>query len=117
VIATAVVAAIGNGTAFNDGRQLAARLGLVPQHRSSGEKQRLLGITKRGDPYLRALLIHGARSIVFRASAKSDPRSKWIAEKQRTLGTAKACVAVANKNARIMWTVLAKDAPCRRAAA
>ena len=117
VIATAVVAAVGNATTFENGRQLAAWLGLVPRQYSSGDKQRLLGITKRGDVYLRTLLIHGARSVVFRAKAKSDARSKWIAEKQMKLGTAKACVAVANKNARVIWALLAKDEPYRRAAA
>ncbi len=71
---------------------------------------------KRGDYYLRTLLVHGSRSIVFRASKKEDARSKRIAEKQKKLGTAKACVAVANKNARIIWALLAHDAPYRRAA-
>ena len=77
LIATAVVAAISNGHAFENGRQFSAWLGLVPRQNSSGGKSRLLGISKRGDPYLRTLLIHGARSVVYRA---------------------KACVAVANKN-------------------
>jgi transposase len=116
VTATAVVAAISNGSTFHNGRQFAAWLGLVPRQHSSGEKQRLSGITKRGDCYLRTLLVHGSRSVVFRASSKTDARSKWIAEKQRKLGTAKACVAVANKNARIIWALLAHDEPYRRAA-
>jgi transposase len=115
VTATAVVAAISNGNTFHNGRQFAALLGLVPRQNSSGEKQRLSGITKRGDSYLRTLLVHGSRSVVFRASKKQD-RSKWITNKQRKLGTAKACVAVANKNARIVWALLAHDAPYRRAA-
>ncbi len=117
ITATAVVAAIGNASSFENGRQLAAWLGLVPRQYSSGDKQRLLGITKRGDPYLRMLLVHGARSVVFRAGLKSDSRSQWIADKQKRLGTAKASVALANKNARIIWAVLAKDEPYRRAAA
>lgn len=116
VTATAVVAAISNGNTFQNGRQFAAWLGLVPRQNSSGEKQRLSGITKRGDCYLRTLLVHGSRSVVFRASKKEDARSKWIAEKQKKLGTAKACVAVANKNARIIWALLAHDEPYRRAA-
>ena len=116
VTATAVVAAISNGNTFHNGRQFAAWLGLVPRQNSSGEKQRLSGITKRGDRYLRTLLVHGARSVVFRAAKKDDARSKWIAEKQKKLGTAKACVAVANKNARIIWALLAHDEPYRRAA-
>jgi transposase len=117
VTATAVVAAIANGRTFDNGRQFAAWLGLVPRQHSSGEKQRLFGITKRGDPYLRTLLIHGARSVVFRSSNKSDARSRWISEKTKKLGVTKACVAVANKNARIVWALLAKDEPYRRAAA
>jgi transposase len=116
VIATAVVAAIADGRAFHNGRQFAAWLGLVPRQHSSGDKQRLLGITKRGDPYLRMLLIHGARSVVYRAPNKSDSRNQWIAEKQRKIGTAKTCVAVANKNARVIWALLAHDEPYRRAA-
>jgi transposase len=116
LIATAIVAAIADGKAFHNGRQLAAWLGLVPRQHSSGDKQRLLGISKRGDPYLRMLLIHGARSVVYRCVTKTDSRSRWIADKQRRLGTTKACVAVANKNARIIWALLAKDEPYRRAA-
>jgi transposase len=91
-------------------------MGLVPRQDSSGDKQRMLGITKRGDPYLRMLLIHGARSVVYRAEGKTDNRNRWIAEKKKKLGTTKACVAVANKNARIIWALLAKDEPYRRAA-
>ena len=117
VTATAVVAAISNGSTFDNGRQFAAWLGLVPRQHSSGDKQRLLGITKRGDPYLRTLLIHGARSVVFRCAGKTDPRSQWISEKTKKLGVTKACVAVANKNARIVWALLAKGEPYRRAAA
>ena len=116
VVATAVVAAIADGRSFHNGRQFAAWVGLVPRQHSSGEKQRLLGITKRGDPYLRMLLIHGARSVVYRSPHKTDSRSQWVAEKQRRLGTSKACVALANKNARIIWALLAHDEPYRRAA-
>lgn len=88
----------------------------MPRQNSSGGKSRLLGITKRGDPYLRTLLIHGARSVVFRAKAKSDRRSLWIMDKQRRLGTTKACVAVANKNARIIWSLITHEEEYRRAA-
>ncbi len=116
VTATALVAAICDGKSFTNGRQLAAWLGLVPRQRSSGDKQRLLGISKRGDPYLRTLLIHGARSVVYRAKGKTDARSRWIAEKQARLGTPKTCVAVANKNARIVWALLAREEPYRKAA-
>jgi transposase len=116
LIATAVVAAISNGHAFENGRQFSAWLGLVPRQNSSGGKSRLLGISKRGDPYLRTLLIHGARSVVYRAKTKTDPRSLWIADKQQRLGTTKACVAVANKNARIIWSLIAREQEYRRAA-
>lgn len=114
--ATALVAAMSDGKAFKNGRQFAAWLGLVPRQDSSGEKTRLLGISKRGDTYLRTLLIHGARAVVCRASRKTDPRSRWIADKQRQLGTSKTCVAVANKNARIVWSLIAREEVYRRAA-
>jgi transposase len=113
--ATALVAALSDGKAFQNGRQFAAWLGLVPRQHSSGGKPRLFGISKRGDPYLRTLLIHGARSVVYRAAGKSDGRSRWIVDKQRRLGTTKACVAVANKNARIVWALIARNDVYQRA--
>jgi transposase len=109
LVATAMVSAIGDGRSFKNGRQLSAWLGLVPRQESSGGKTRLLGISKRGDSYLRTLLVHGARSVVYRAGSKADRRSHWIADKQRRLGTNRACVAVANKNARIIWAMLANE--------
>jgi transposase len=114
--ATAVVAAIGNDRAFKNGRQFAAWLGLVPRQYSSGGKSRLLGISKRGDPYLRTLLIHGARSVVFHSRNKTDRRSCWINDKQQRLGTTRACVALANKNARIVWSLLTREEVYRPAA-
>jgi transposase len=102
LIATAMVSAIGDGRSFKNGREFSAWLGLVPRQESSEGKPRLLGISKRGDSYLRTLLVHGARSVVYRAKAKTDRRSLWIADKQRRLGTNRACVAVANKNARVI---------------
>jgi transposase len=84
-------------------------VGLVPRQHSSGGKTKLLGISKRGDPYLRTLLVHGARSVVYRAKTKADCRSRWINDKQQRLGTARACVALANKNARILWSLIAKQ--------
>lgn len=114
--ATALVAALSDGKAFQNGRQFAAWLGLVPRQHSSGGKPRLFGISKRGDAYLRTLLIHGARSVVYRAAAKEDQRSRWISDKQRRLGTSKACVAVANKNARIVWALIARHESYRKAA-
>ena len=116
LIATAVVASVSDPRAFKNGRQLAAWLGLVPRQRSSGNTQRLLGISKRGDRYLRTLLIHGARSVVARAPAKTDTRSRWIVEIQRRRGTNRTCVAVANKNARILWALMAKGERYRRVA-
>lgn len=116
LIATALVAAISDGKSFKNGRQFAAWLGLVPRQHSTGGKALLFGISKRGDPYLRTLLIHGARSVVYRASRKTDTRNRWIADKQRRLGTSKACVALANKNARIVWSLIARGESYRRAA-
>lgn len=116
LIATALVAAVSDGKSFKNGRQFAAWLVLVPRQHSTGRKARQFGISKRGDPYLRALLIHGARSVVYRASRKTDPRNRWIADKQRRLGTSKACVAPANKNARIVWSLIARGDVYRRVA-
>lgn len=114
--ATALIAAMSDGKSFKNGRQFAAWLGLVPRQHSTGGKTRLFGISKRGDSYLRTLLIHGARSVVYRANRKTDSRNRWIADKQRRLGTSKACVALANKNARIVWSLIAHGEGYRRAA-
>jgi len=114
--ATAIIAAVGDPRVFKNGRHLAAWLGLVPRQCSSGGKSRLLGISKRGDRYVRTLLIHGARAVVVRAGAKSDARSRWIADKRHQRGTNRACVAVANKNARIIWALLAHDTCYQQAA-
>lgn len=84
--ATAAVAAMSDGKVFDSGRQFAAWLGLVPRQHSSGSKTRLFGISKRGDTYLRTLFIHEARSVIYRACRNTDPRSLWIADKQRRLG-------------------------------
>lgn len=116
LIATAIVAAVGDPLAFKNGRQLAAWLGLVPRQRSSGDRCLLLGISKRGDRYLRTLLIHGARAVVWRAGTKTDARSRWIANKRACRGINRTCVAVANKNARIIWALLAKGEAYRKAA-
>ncbi|MBL0941455.1 MAG: IS110 family transposase, partial [Alphaproteobacteria bacterium] len=105
--ATALVAAIGEAKIFKSGRQMSAWLGLVPRQCSSGGKQVLLGISKRGDRYLRSLLIHGARAVVKHASRKLDSMSGWIRALKDRRGFNKACVAVANKNARILWAIMA----------
>ncbi len=109
ITATALVASVGDATEFKSGRQLAAWLGLVPRQYSSGDRTVLRGITKRGDAYIRSLLIHGARAVATRAPSKPDARSRWITELQRRCGFNKSCVAIANKNARIAWALLAKS--------
>jgi transposase len=106
LIATAVVAAAGDGKEFKRGRQFAAWLGLVPRQHSSGGKPRLLGISKRGDKYLRMLLIHGARAVVAQAEKRNDPLSQWINRIRGRSGVNVAAVALANKNARIIWALL-----------
>jgi transposase len=104
--ATAIIAAVGNASAFKNGREMAAWLGLVPKQHSSGDRTRLLGISKRGDSYIRTLLIHGGRSVATVCDNKSDARSQWIKDKKERCGINKAVVAVANKNARIIWALL-----------
>ena len=106
LIATAIVAAVPNPHVFKNGRQMSAWLGLVPRQNSSGGKTNLLGISKRGDGYCRMLLVHGARSTVWRAKTKTDKRSVWIAEKEKTRGANRTTVALANKNARIIWKMM-----------
>jgi transposase len=106
MIATALVAAIGDIRAFKSGRELAAWLGLVPRQHSTGGKTTLLGISKRGDSYLRTLLIHGGRSAVRVAHKHQDRQSRWIGEIEQRRGKNIAAVAVANKNARIAWALL-----------
>lgn len=114
ISATAAISAIGDANVFKNGRELAAWLGLVPRQQSSGNKVRLLGISKRGDKYLRTLLIHGARSVVRVSANKHDPRSEWIADKAHRAGMNKAAVALANKNARIIWALLSSGEHYRR---
>jgi transposase len=104
--ATALVAAAGNAASFRNGRQFAAWLGLVPRHISSGGRTRLLGISKRGDRYIRTLLIHGARSALGRIGHKKDPRSRWLQKLCERRPYNIAAVALANKNARIAWALL-----------
>jgi len=115
IIATALIAAVGDAKAFKNGRHMAAWLGLVPKQSSSGGKQKLLGISKRGDRYLRTLLIHGARSVVKVSNFKKDPRSQWINELVQRRGKFKTYVAVANKNARILWALMAQKIEYRSA--
>ena len=109
VTATALVAAVGDRTCFKNGRQFAAWLGLVPKQRSSGGRARLFGISKRGDRYLRTLMIHGARAALGKAGGKQDPRSLWLGKLRQRRHPNVAAVALANKNARVVWAMLAGD--------
>lgn len=109
IIATALLAALGDGKAFKSARQVAAWLGLVPRQDSSGGKSKLLGISKRGDIYLRTLLIHGGRAVVKAAAKKEDAQSRWINELVHRRNANIAAVAVANKNARTVWALLTKS--------
>jgi transposase len=109
IVASAFRSVVGNGSAYRRGRDVSASLGLVPAQHSSGGKERLLGISKRGDRYLRGLLIHGARSVVSRAGGKTDRLSRWLQRLCAERGVNKACVALANKMARIGWAVLRND--------
>jgi transposase len=113
--ATALVAAVGDAREFKNGRHLAAWLGLVPRHCASGDRRHLFGISKHGDQHLRTLLIHGARAVVRTASSKSGPRYAWVQALQKRRGTNRTIVAVANKNARILWALLAKGEAYRKA--
>src|SRR5215469_14887588 len=104
--ATALVAAIGNGETFARGRDLAAWLGLVPRQVTTGGKPRLVGITKRGNKYLRKLLIHGARSALPSLATSAAPLGGWLRRLMQRMHKNAAVVALANKLARIVWVVL-----------
>jgi len=110
-IATALVASMGNPRDYKNGRQLAAWVGVVPKQDSTGGRTRLLGITKRGDKHLRSLVVHGARSLVLSVQRSSHPSSdrlrRWVAKKLESKHINRVVVAVANKNLRIMWALLA----------
>jgi transposase len=104
--ATALLAMIGNGSDFRNGRQFSAWLGLVPGQYSSGGKMRLGRITKAGDPYLRGLLVLGARAVLHAAQGKTDSVSRWALALVQRRGYWKAAIAIAAKNARMAWAVL-----------
>jgi transposase len=114
--ATAIVAAIGDGKEFRNGRHLAAWLGLVPRQHSSGDKRTMLSISKRGSQHLRTLLVHGARAVVRTAPNRNDQLNAWVNDLRERRGYNRATVAVANKNARIIWAVLRSGEPYRAAA-
>ena len=115
ITASALVATIANARDFRNGRQMAAWTGLVPRQASSGGKERLGSITRRGDRYLRALLVQGARSTLqsalLRAPEKRSRIEQWIVDLRHRVGYHKTLVAIANKHARICWAILAKNEP------
>ncbi len=107
--ATALVASIGDAQVFKNGRKMFTFVGLVPKQHSSGDKTRLLGISKRGDRYLRCLLIHGARAVISRSKNLPKKKAKWLADLIERRGKNRAIVALANKNIRMMWAMMAHD--------
>jgi transposase len=107
--ASAFTASVGDFKQFKGGHQFSAWLGVVPSQNSSGGKASLGRITKRGDDYLRTLLIQGAKSAVMSAAKRDDPTSRWLVQLQARVGWQKACVAMANKNARILWAVMTRE--------
>lgn len=106
--ATAFVATVAHAAQFKNGRQCAAWLGLVPKQDSSGGKTRLLGISKRGDVYLRTLLVHGARSAMRHTPKRNDPKSRWVEQLRKRRGENIAAVALAAKHARILWALMVR---------
>ena len=115
VVASVFHAFVGDGREFRRGRDVSAALGLVPKQHSTGGRTVLLGISKRGDRYLRSLLVHGARSVLRRAPQRQDRLSRWVLGVQATRGTHKATVALANKMARIGWAVVREQTVYRPA--
>ena len=109
--ASAAIATVGDFRQFKNGPQFGAWLGLTPRQNSSGGKNNLGSITRRGDTYLRTLLIQGAKSVVWSAHKRDDPISRWVHGLREKHGWQKAAVALANKNARILWAVMTKDKP------
>ena len=108
ITATALVATVGNARQFVNGRQMSAALGLTPRQHSSGGRERLLGISKRGDAYLRTLLIHGARAVIRTAPAKDDRLSKWVTRLAARSHINVAAAALANKTTRMAWAMLSR---------
>ena len=109
IVASAFYQHVGNGEAFKNGRAVSASLGLVPRQHSTGGKPHLLGISKRGDGYLRTLLIHGARAVMRVNRRQDTPLARWIQRLEQTRGANKAAVALANKLARIGWALLKQE--------
>lgn len=116
ITALAIIALVGDGKGFKNGRHFAAYLGLTPRQHSSGNRECLLGISKRGDGYLRELLIHGGRAVVRTSDKKTDPRSLWVSRIKDQGGANKAAVAMANKNARVAMAIILSGEDYRKAA-
>jgi|SRR3990167_917656 len=116
ISAVALVSLVGNGAGFKNGRHFAAFVGLVPRQHSSGNTQKLLGISKRGNEYMRRMLTHGARAVVIRSAGKVDRRSAWIQRLITERGMNRATVALANKNARIAMALLLSGERYRKTA-
>ena len=113
LVSSATVAAIGNGAAFRRGRDFAAWVGIVPRQYSTGGKQKLLGISKRGNVYLRRMLIHGARAVLFRVKYDTGGFGQWVHRLAQRAPRNKVVVAIANKLARMAWAVLSSGKPYR----
>ncbi|MGF6606282.1 transposase [Paraburkholderia sp. WSM4175] len=109
ITASAMVASIGDAKSFKNGRQVSAWIGLVPKQNSTDGKTVLLGMSKRGDSYLRTLLIQGARSVIYAAQRKETPDDGWLSRLLKRRNANVAAVALANKNARIIWALLSSD--------
>ena len=117
MVATALVATVGDGSHFRKGRQMAAAIGLTPRQHSTGDKRRLLGISKCGDAYLRTLLIHGARAVVSQAKRRDDPVSLWVTRIAERSHTNVVAAALANKTVRIAWSMLRNESDYKPALA
>ena len=109
MVATALIATVGDAQQYHKGRQMAAAIGLTPRQHSSGGKNRLLGISKRGDVYLRSLLVHGARAVVSQAKHRDDRLSRWVTGIAQRRHPNVAAVALANKTARMAWAMLRNE--------
>jgi len=109
MISTAMIATVGDARQYHKSRQMAAAIGITPKQHSSGDRDRLLGISKRGDVYLRTLMIHGARSVVANAKHKDDRLSRWVTDIATKRHPNVAAVALANKTARMAWAMLRNE--------
>jgi len=109
MISTAMIATVGDARQYHKSRQMAAAIGITPKQHSSGDRDRLLGISKRGDVYLRTLMIHGARAVVAAAKNKDDRLSRWVTGIATKRHPNVAAVALANKTARMAWAMLRNE--------